>query len=264
MSESGAGLPVPRELERGAYVDREDWLDSARFAIDLLARTLGREDLTGIELLDVGCGTKLVKALLDESLPIGHYTGIDVAPGVIEWLRANVSDPRFEFHHLDAHNALYNPHGKPLESFDLLPAEARRFDLICLFSVFTHLAPPDFGAMLRLLRRHIQPGGKLLFSLYIKDPDHPTQMERAVREGFASGDPEVRGRLEAAIERARRHAAASPYDPRFTDEVPDEPLLIARYRRDYVLELFEDTGWEIEASHPPERYIQDYVICRPA
>ena len=35
---------------------------------------------SGIELLDVGCGTKLVKILLDDSLPIGHYTGIDVAP----------------------------------------------------------------------------------------------------------------------------------------------------------------------------------------
>jgi SAM-dependent methyltransferase len=264
MSGSSAGVPVPRELERGAYVDRDDWLDSARFAVALLARTLGREDLAGIDLLDVGCGTKVVKILLDDSLPIGHYAGIDVAPEVIEWLRANVSDPRFEFHHLDAHNALYNPHGKPLESFDLLPVGSRQFDLICLFSVFTHLAPPDFGAMLRLLRSHIQPDGKLLFSLYVNRPDRPTEIERAVREGLASGDPEVRARLEAAIEKAHRHAAASPYDPRFTDEVPDQPLLIARYRCDYVLELFEDTGWDIEASHPPERYIQDYVICRPA
>jgi hypothetical protein len=71
------------------------------------------------------------------SLPTGHYAGIDVEPEVIEWLQANVPDPRFEFHHLDAHNALYNPHGKPLESFDLLPVGPRHFDLICLFSVFT-------------------------------------------------------------------------------------------------------------------------------
>ena len=212
MSESGAGLPVPRELERGAYADREDWLESARFALDLLARTLGREDLTGIELLDVGCGTKLVKALLDESLPIGHYAGIDVEPGVIEWLRAKVSDPRFEFHHLDAHN----PHGKPLASFDLLPVGARQFDLICLFSVFTHLAPPDFGAMLRLLRRHIQPGGKLLFSLYIKDPDRPTQIEGPCGRGLPVGIP----KFARAWRRQSRGLAGTRPPPPMT---PDSP-----------------------------------------
>ena len=53
---------------------------------------------------------------------------------------------------------VYNPGGKQLAGFDLLPAGPRQFDLISLFSVFTHLAPPDFVSMLRLLRRHIQRG----------------------------------------------------------------------------------------------------------
>ena len=78
---------------------------------------------------------------------------------MIEWLRANVSDPRFDFCFLDAHNARYNARGKQLAGFDLLPAGPRQFDLISLFSVFTHLAPPDFVSMLRLLRRHIKRDG---------------------------------------------------------------------------------------------------------
>jgi SAM-dependent methyltransferase len=154
----------------GLIAGREEWFDSALFAIDLLTRTLGRSDLAGVEVLDVGCGTKIVKALLDHELPIGHYAGVDASSEVIEWLRANVSDPRFEFHHVDAHNAMYNPTGKDLATFELLPVEAGRFDLICLFSVYTHLAPHDFEAMLRLLRRHGRPDGVLLFSLFPRRP----------------------------------------------------------------------------------------------
>ena len=247
----------------------EEWLESSRFAVDLLARVAGRDDLAGIDLLDVGCGTKVVKRLLDGSLPIGSYTGVDVDRGVIDWLKANVSDPRFEFHLLDARNDLYNPKGQPLASFDLLPTGPVRFDLICLFSVFTHLAPDDFVAMLRLLRGHVKPDGTLVFSLFLYDPEHPSPFDKAlrkaVREGINSRDPQVRARVAAARNEAERHlaAAAETYDPRFRDEIPDQPLLVARYRRDYVHELFEGTGWKIESINPPEKHVQHYVVCQP-
>jgi SAM-dependent methyltransferase len=136
-----------------------------------------------VELLDVGCGTKVVKTLLDNSMPIGRYVGIDASSEVIEWLQANVSDPRFEFHHLDAHNAMYNPEGIDLASFELLPVGPRRFDLICLFSVFTHLAPHDYVAMLRLLRRHAKPDARLLFSLFLRDPNTPRRTPRPSLRG---------------------------------------------------------------------------------
>ena len=41
-------------------------------------------------------------------------------------------------------------------------------------------------------------------------------------------------------------------------------MLMARYQPGLRLELFEDTGWEIETINPPERYIQDYIVSRPA
>jgi len=141
---------------------REQWIESGVFAVNLLSHTLGRENLSGVQLLDVGCGTKLVKTLLDRSMPIGRYVGIDASSEVVDWLKANVSDPRFEFHHLDAHNGMYNSDGAELRSFDLLPVGERRFNLICLFSVFTHLAPHDYVAMLRLLRRHATSDATLL------------------------------------------------------------------------------------------------------
>jgi SAM-dependent methyltransferase len=219
---------------------REEWLKSGLFLADLLCRTVGRNDLSDVDLLDVGCGTLMVQTLLNNSLPIRHYAGVDVSPEVIGFLRATVSDPRFEFHRLDAHNEMYNPDGTALEDFDLLPVRPRQFDLISLFSVFTHLVPDDFAAMLRLLRRHVKQDGTLLFSLFINDPQ--------------------------VIEDARRRVGATDGDPRFVDEVPSEPLLRARYTRDYAIELVDGTGWKIEGIHLPHPggYIQHYMVCHPS
>src|SRR5450432_1129767 len=123
------GLPVPPELQRDNHRDRQKWLDSGVFAVELLSATFARPDLAGVHVLDVGCGTKIVKTLLDNDWPVGHYTGIDASASVIEFLRANVTDPRFEFHHMDARNALYNPTGTPLAEFEHLPVGPHRFDL---------------------------------------------------------------------------------------------------------------------------------------
>ncbi len=155
---------------------------------------------------------------------------------------------------------MYNPTGKDLATFELLPVGASRFDLICLFSVFTHLAPHDFEAMLRLLRRHVRPDGVLLFSLFLDDPD---AWAEEIRKRLESDDPEVRRQTAAAVERAGREPAASRHPP-FVDVRPEKPLEIARYRKDYALELVAANGWEVTELHPPERFIQHYMVCRPA
>lgn len=62
--------------------------------LGLLARHLGVEHLGDIELLDMGCGTKLVEAILRHQLPIGRYVGIDVYREMIEFLQREVQDPR--------------------------------------------------------------------------------------------------------------------------------------------------------------------------
>jgi SAM-dependent methyltransferase len=255
-------------LRRGS-LPAEEWRKGGLFLVDLLCRETGREDLSEVDLVDVGCGTLIVQTLLGNSLPIGHYTGVDVSPEVIGWLEANVTDPRFEFHRLDAHNSMYNPDGRPLADFDLLPVGDRRFDLISLFSVFTHLAPGDYVAMLRLLRRHVKPDGTLLFSLFLADTEHPSaSYADAVKQQLESDDPEVRALAKANFARAaqaRRQTAAAGYDPRFVDEIPGKPLQCARYTEDYAVELFEGTGWEIAGIHPPhpKSYIQHYMVCRP-
>ena len=259
MTSEVPGLPVPLELQRGSHSDRQDWIDSGLFAVDLLCRTMGRLDLTEVEILDVGCGTKIVKTLLDHSMPVGRYVGIDVFARLIKWLNANVSDTRFRFHEFDARNDLYNPAGRPLAEFQELPVGSSPFDLICLFSVFTHLAPDDYVTMLRLLRKHVKPDGRLVFSLFMNDPEHPSHIALALQAGLASDDPAVVAETQALLD-----AALASKDRGFLDEVPEQPLLRARYDTDFALELIDGTGWDVLSVNPPEQYIQHYIVCCPA
>lgn len=250
-------VPFPEGLHRSAYDDRAEWMASARFTTDLLARTVGRPRLQGVQVLDVGCGTKVVKALLDDQWPVGRYVGIDVDASVISWLDEQVDDERFVFRHMDARNDLYNPGGVPLGQIERLPVGDEPFDLICLFSVFTHLDPSDFVSMLQLLRPHLAPHGHLVFSLFLTDPQGT--WAKLVERSLASDDPEVVARAEAAIGEAMQNPG-----PGFVDEVPEIPLMRARYDRHYARSLVaESGGWHIEAIEPPTPYIQNYMVCTP-
>jgi len=156
-------LKVPRQLRRGGRAnDEEDSVNSGLGLIRLMCRELGVTDLGGKKMLDMGCGTKLVQAFLTYGLPLGGYVGVDVYREQVEFLNAKVQDPRFDFFHLDTHNEMYNPGGEPLSANTQLPVEEHSFDLIALFSVFTHLAPHDYVAMLEMLRRYIKPDGRLI------------------------------------------------------------------------------------------------------
>ena len=78
--ESGVDFRFREKSSAAHTQERDEWIKSGRFALDLLARSIGRPDLQGVDLLDVGCGTKLAKVMLDESLPLGHYTGLTSLP----------------------------------------------------------------------------------------------------------------------------------------------------------------------------------------
>lgn len=291
---------------------------SAVHLLGLLAERLGWPDLADRSVLDMGCGTKFTKAIVEHGLPVGRYVGVDTSAAVIELLRASVSDERFEFHHVPIRNQLYNPDGAPLAELDALPIDDEEFDAICLFSVFTHLDPPDFVSMLRLLRPYVAEDGRLLFSVFLHEdsgtgfgirdqapvPPVPAPFEEALQQRLAAGDREAEARLFAALAerleagdpelveqlaadldrmatagpdeaglveewrrraaevRANRHLEEPP--PDFVDLDPDRPLLYAVYTEDYARRLIDGSGWEVEALHPPDPYIQYHFVCRPA
>jgi 2-polyprenyl-3-methyl-5-hydroxy-6-metoxy-1,4-benzoquinol methylase len=84
---------------------------------------------------------------------------------LIDYLNEVVADPRFAYEYWNIYNQLYNPSGVKLTKDFSLPVSGQ-FDLIWLFSVFTHLEPADASALLGILRHYIRPGGHL-FSAFI-------------------------------------------------------------------------------------------------
>ena len=204
---------------------------------------LGLEDLGTSDVLDVGCGVKFTQALLNRDAHVQRYVGIDVYREMIEFLQSTVDDPRFEYHTIDLYNERYNRAGAPLTAATELPVGDRTFDVICLFSVFTHLAPDDYHAMLHVLRRYVAPEGRLFFTLYI---DEVTEGGHGLMDAFArSSGPDFVGGIET-----------------FKDLDPEHPLLWAVYTEDYAHALIDGTGWDVVALQPPDPYMQHHFICR--
>jgi SAM-dependent methyltransferase len=249
---SQAKLHVPQRLRRGAELREEASIDEAAWLIEHMCQHLGLEDLATSDVLDFGCGVKFTQALINRELPVRRYVGVDVNSEVIDYLSANVVDPRFDFHRLNAHNELYNPEGEPLSEDMTLPIPSESFDVICLFSVFTHLAPHDYRAMLRLLRRFARPSALLFYTLFINEP---------TPAGHGLIDFLARRASEAGVDRPTTEDQGTPGVPDFVDMNPRDPLRWAVYSPTYALELIEGTGWHVESVSPPDVKLQHHVVC---
>ena len=256
---SGSNGPfrVPPKLRRGARrCDEVAELASAVWLIEHMCGHLGIDDLGASEVLDVGCGVKFTQALINHKLPIKRYVGIDVQPEMIRYLERHVGDPRFEYYHLDARNELYNPRGLQLSDTMPLPIDGQTFDIVCLFSVFTHLAPRDFGTMLKLVRRFAQPESRLFFTLYV---DERTAGGHGLMDSWSEVLAQVPPKdLERHLE---KHPESAGPIKTFRDLDPTRPLNWAVYAEPYARELIEGTGWYAISLSPPDEYIQHHFVC---
>ena len=164
-------LIVPAELERSHGGLRHDGEvdDSATFLLDKLVEYLGADDLAALALLDVGCGIKFTRALINHEIPVGSYFGVDVYKPVIEFLRDNVVDDRFAYAHFDVHNERYNPDGRRMSDTGAFPVGDSRFDVALGYSLFTHLDPGDAEITLRNMRSAIANGGRAVFTIFLDE-----------------------------------------------------------------------------------------------
>jgi SAM-dependent methyltransferase len=160
-------LTVPDELNRNApEIHARGPENTGTVLLQLVIERLGLNDLSESDVLDVGCGVRFTQAIINRDIPIKSYTGVDVDSALIGYLQREVADPRFSFSRWDAQNAMYNPTGVKITPESSLPVQGT-FDIIWLFSVFTHLDPSDANAMLAILRRYMRPTGTLIFSAFI-------------------------------------------------------------------------------------------------
>lgn len=167
---NGTKIP-PASLRLGGHNFVEDpvFLETARseakrlevaFAIDPWSR-----------VLDIGCGVgRLPIGLLSYFGSVKHYTGVDVALGSIAWCEQYIARPGVKFIHLDLANERYNPRGAPISHDFELPLPRAAFDVIYLYSVFSHMKADDVQAYLRELHRLLAPGGGIFLTAFV-EPD---------------------------------------------------------------------------------------------
>jgi ubiquinone/menaquinone biosynthesis C-methylase UbiE len=106
-------------------------------------------------LIDVGCGSgRLAKPLT--SYLSGHYSGFDVVADLVEYARKISGRPDWRFGIVD-HIEIPEPDGCA--------------DMVCFFSVLTHLMHEQSYWYLEEAIRVLKPGGKVVFSfLDFADP----------------------------------------------------------------------------------------------
>jgi SAM-dependent methyltransferase len=142
-------------------------------------------DLCGLKpeerVLDAGCGAgRLAFGLTSYLSPKGRYDGFDVDAKSIRWAQKNISHrlPNFHFHLADVQNQSYNPRGRTRGAAFTFPYENETFDMVFLFSVFTHMLPADMERYMAEISRVLKKGKRAYLTYYLL---HPESL-RAIRE----------------------------------------------------------------------------------
>ena len=124
---------------------------------------LGKNDY----VIDVGCGSGRLPLPLSQYLS-GKYLGIDVVPELVEYARNLVKRPDWLFQ---------------LVSGLKIPEKDNKADMVCFFSVFTHLLHEESFTYLKEAVRVLKPKGKIIFSfLEFAIPLHWAVFESSLKQ----------------------------------------------------------------------------------
>ena len=183
MGSSDAGTPYEAWFER-ARVGR-DPEEAAHYAIGGNFDAFGTIEAEMLKLfglapqhylIDVGCGSGRLAAKLGGYLT-GRYLGTDIVEPLLDHAKTLVpSDARWRFELVDRL---------------MIPATDHEADMVCFFSVFTHLLHEQTFIYLEEAKRVLKPGGTIVFSfLEFRMESHWAVFDATVRESrAASGHP---------------------------------------------------------------------------
>jgi SAM-dependent methyltransferase len=150
-------------------------------------------------VLDIGCGVGRTAIHLIRYLSgSGSYAGFDVDPDAINWCRREVMAryPNFRFECVDLWNGSYNTSGTVQPSEFRFPFDDERFDLVFLYSVFTHMLRDDIDHYLAEIRRVMKPGGRVLATFFILTGQTQRELSAAVERDSAAGEGRAARLLE--------------------------------------------------------------------
>jgi ubiquinone/menaquinone biosynthesis C-methylase UbiE len=117
-------------------------------------------------LVDVGCGSgRLSTAIYEKYGSTFSYEGTDVVPELLNYAALQCADS-YRFH--------------LVEDF-VIPVDDGRADMMCFFSVFTHLLPEESYRYMLQAKRVLKPGGIMVAS-YLTLSEHWSIFMDSVRQ----------------------------------------------------------------------------------
>ena len=243
----------PQELFRA----RANYAEVARNLFGVLLEAGGVRE--GERVLDVGCGTgRLAVPLVDHLGPTGSYEGFDNNAARIDWCNERIAPlhPNFHFRAIGVYNSRSRPGEVPAEEFTF-PYPDEDFDLVFLFSVFTHMLPGGVERYLSEIARVLKPHGRTVITWCLLNDEsrHALVEQRDQRREPATNAQEARFSRDLGVYRV-----ADPRHPEFAVAFDEE----------FALRCYEQSGLEVEE---PIRYgswigrentlmNQDVVIAR--
>lgn len=100
-------------------------------------------------LIDAGCGSGRLAIPLSEHLPNIKYLGTDIVKDFLEYAETKTNNSNFNF---------------KLTNGFVIPESDNQADIVCFFSVFTHLLHEETYNYLIEAKRVLKPNGKIIFS----------------------------------------------------------------------------------------------------
>jgi SAM-dependent methyltransferase len=221
------------------FAARFDYAAVAQQLFDVLVEVGGVR--AGERVLDVGCGAGRVAApLVDHLGPDGSYEGFDRNAARIAFCNERIAPlhPRFRFQAVEVFNSERQKGTKPgrQRAGDFrFPYPDGDFDVVFLFSVFTHMLPDGVQRYLSEIARVLRPGGRTVITWFLLN-DYSLQAldeQRDTRRNSASN----------------AHESALSHDMgvyRVSDR--SRPEAVVAYQEPFVLETYAKNG--LEVAHP--------------
>ena len=132
------------------------------------------------KVLDIGSGSGRTALALTHYLDSsGRYDGIDPVLEAVRWCQDNISSKHnnFCFEFVNFNNRMYNKNGTVDPETYKFRWDDNSFDLIYLFSVFTHMKPDGVGNYLAEIKRMLSKNGRVLMTMFLVDEHTERQIE---------------------------------------------------------------------------------------
>jgi len=218
--------PLPPKHLTFMSQDQKSFLSNGDTLLNWLKRDTHYHNHCSI--VDIGCGYgRLAHAFLRDADFQGRYLGVDILDKQIQWCKDNLAcdgAKKVSFQYLDVQNERYNKKGRLSTADVKVNIADHSADIVCFFSVFTHMYYDDIKNYLRLAGRLLTKGGEILGTFFL------------MNESW----------LQCERENKSRHPMPHVLNDFCSFHNAGDPLHAIAYKEDCITALFQELNFRVE------------------